>query len=72
MEQAYVIITGKIPAVAIKYAKAKLNEWGIMMSKRYSNPLKLEQYFHNRESILDSERDSLEVLEYFAHAEELN
>ena len=68
MEQPNVITTGKIPAVAIKCAKAKLNVWGIIMAKRYLNPLKLEQRFHNRQAILDSERDMLEVLEYFVHA----
>ena len=72
MEQPNVIITGKIPAVAIKYAKAKLNVGGIMMAKRCLNPLKLEQHFHNRQAILDSERDKLEVLEYFVHVKVLD
>ena len=42
------------------------------MPKHYSNPLKLGQHFHNKQAILDSERDRLEVLEYFAHVKVLN
>ncbi len=64
--QATVIITGKIFAVAIKYAEAKLNVWEIKMPKRYSNPLMLDEHFHNKQVILNFKRDKLRVLIYFA------
>ena len=43
-----------------------------MMAKRYSNPLKLEQHFHNMQAVLDSKRDRLVVLEYFVDAKVLD
>jgi hypothetical protein len=48
LEQAFVIITGRIFAVAIKYVKAKLNVLEIGMPKRYLNPLMLGQHCHNK------------------------
>ena len=50
MEQTNAIITDRKHAVAVKYAKAKFSVLGIMLLKRYSNPLKLERHSHNRQA----------------------
>ena len=72
VEQTNAIITDRKHAVAVKYAKAKFSVLGIMMLKRYSNPLKLERHSHNRQAILDFGVDRLEVLEYFGDVKVLN
>lgn len=53
MGQPIVIITGKIFAVVIKYAEAKLNVWEIKLPKRYSNPLVMDEHFHNKQVMLN-------------------
>ena len=70
--QANAIITDRKHAVAVKYAKAKFSVLGIMLLKRYSNPLKLERHSHNKQTILDFGIDRLEVLEYFGDVKVLN
>ena len=60
MEQTNAIITDRKHAV--KYAKAKFSVLGIMLLKRYSNPLKLERHSHNRQAKLGFGVDRLEVL----------
>ena len=72
MEQTNAIITDRKHAVAVRYAKAKFSVLGIMLLKRYSNPLKLERHSHNRQAILDFGVDRLEVLEYFGDVKVLN
>ena len=72
MEQTNAIITDRKHAVAVKYAKAKFSVLGIMLLKRYSNPLKLERHSHNRQAKLGFGVDRLEVLEYFGDVKVLN
>lgn len=67
MGQPIVIITGKIFAVVIKYAEAKLNVWEIKVPKRYSNPLMMDEHFHNKQVMLNFKWDKLRVPIYFAH-----